>query len=355
MPACRALFSSSLRVPLTMFSTSRSCIATPHSKNSISRKRVDRVAEVVRVPRLVLVHPQDAVADVAVLAEDVRVGVVDVVVGVLPLLARADVVPLVHPGVQAGVAHPVVLAVHDVVADLHVVEDLGDAQRGDRERPGRRQVEQRAAGHLELPLPLHDAADVRRVLLAEVGDDPLADGVELLAERVELLGSQLVVVVLMSVLPVGIVPDVWCPFRSFWGRERQGLSGNQRSRVQVSSGRETQIRMSSSGRVEVSPVRTLVTLPGGLAGDAGEADAHPAAELRAEAGGLGLLEQGGAGVGRLHAGPLEARRSPRRQPVAVRAEPSLKYSTRSASEPSYAAWTAWISGAGPHAQVGTSR
>ena len=62
---------------------------------------VQRVAEVVRAPRLVLVHPQDAVADVAVLADDVGVRVVDVVVAVLPLLAGAHVVPLVHPRVEA--------------------------------------------------------------------------------------------------------------------------------------------------------------------------------------------------------------------------------------------------------------
>ena len=150
------------------------------------QERVDRVAQVVGPPLLVLVHAEDAVADVAVLAEDVRVRVVDVVVGVLPLLARADGVPLVHPGVQARVAHPVVLAVHDVVADLHVVEDLGDAQARDGERPGRRQVEQRAAGALEGALGLDDAADVVGVGLAEVGDDALPDRVQLLAELLEL-------------------------------------------------------------------------------------------------------------------------------------------------------------------------
>ncbi len=157
------------------------------------QRRVHRVAQVVRVPLLVLVHPQDAVTDVAVLAEDVGEGVVDVVVRVLPLVARADVVPLVHAGVQARVTHPVVLAVHHVVADLHVVEDLGDAQRRDRERPGRREVHQRAAGDLELALLLDDAADVVRVLLAELADQALADRVDLVAERLDLLGGQLVV------------------------------------------------------------------------------------------------------------------------------------------------------------------
>ena len=196
MPRCRCLVSFQLRLPDTMFSTSRSCSSTPHWKNVI-RQGVERVAQVVGLPRLVLVHAEDAVADVTVLAEDVGVGVVDVVVGVLPLLAGADGVPLVHARVQAGVAHPVVLAVHDVVADLHVVEDLGDAQRADGQRPGRGQVEQRAAGALEGALGLDDAADVVGVGLAEVGDHALADRVELGAELLELLGAE----------PVGAVAD----------------------------------------------------------------------------------------------------------------------------------------------------
>jgi hypothetical protein len=77
------------------------------------------------------------------------------------------------------------------VADLHVVEDLGDRQRGDRERPRGRQVEQRPAGGLEAILRLHDVADVRRVLLAEVVEDAASNGVELLAERLELFRGEL--------------------------------------------------------------------------------------------------------------------------------------------------------------------
>ena len=77
---------------------------------------------------------------------------VHVVVRVAPLVGRARGVPLEHLRVQRRVTHPVVLAVHDVVADLHVVEDLGQRQRGRAGQPERRQEaeEQRAAaGDLE--------------------------------------------------------------------------------------------------------------------------------------------------------------------------------------------------------------
>ena len=63
--------------------------------------RVERVAQVVRVPRLVLGHAQHAVADVAVLADDVGVGVVHVVVRVAPLVAGAGGVPLEALAAQA--------------------------------------------------------------------------------------------------------------------------------------------------------------------------------------------------------------------------------------------------------------
>ena len=182
------------------------------------QERVKRVAEVVRPPRLVLGHPQDPVADVAVLADDVRVRVVHVVVGVAPLVARARRVPLESLAGQLGVLHPVVLAVHHVVADLHVVEDLRQREGGDAAEPGGRQEreeEQPAAGDLERPLRLDHVADVLGVALAAVGEDAGSDRVELGAERVELLlreagavrlrrGSGLVsVAVVMSLLLEG--------------------------------------------------------------------------------------------------------------------------------------------------------
>ena len=103
------------------------------------QERVDRVAQEVRAPLLVLAHPQDAVADVAVHADDVGVGVVHVVVRVPPLVARAGGVPLEAAAGDRRVAHPVVLAVHDVVADLHVVQDLRQRQHRGAREPGRRQ------------------------------------------------------------------------------------------------------------------------------------------------------------------------------------------------------------------------
>ena len=60
---------------------------------------VDRLAEVERVPLLLARHPEDAVADVVVVAEHVGELVVHVVVRVLPLLGRLGGVPLPVAGV----------------------------------------------------------------------------------------------------------------------------------------------------------------------------------------------------------------------------------------------------------------
>ena len=57
------------------------------------------------------------------------------------------------------------------MADLHVVEDLGDAQAGGAEQPGRREgaeEQHRARAELELALGGDDLADVRRVVGAAV-------------------------------------------------------------------------------------------------------------------------------------------------------------------------------------------
>ena len=158
------------------------------------QRRVQRVAEVVRAPRLILGHAQDAVADVAILADDVRVRVVHVVVRVAPLVGRAGGVPLKRLAVQALIARPVVLPVHDVVADLHVVEDLRQRQRGGAADPcGRQEAgeQQAAAGDLEAALDADEAVDVVDVALTEVCDDAGADRVELLAEGLELLGCEI--------------------------------------------------------------------------------------------------------------------------------------------------------------------
>jgi hypothetical protein len=118
------------------------------------------------------------------------VGVVHVVVGVAPLVGGAGVVPLELLAGERRIVHPVVLAVHHVVADLHVVEDLGEREGGRARDPGRREdarPEQAAAGDLEPPLGADHLADVVGVALAAVGEDPPADRIQLLAEAFDLL------------------------------------------------------------------------------------------------------------------------------------------------------------------------
>ena len=147
-----------------------------------------RLGEVEGHPALVLVDAHDAVAEVVVLADDVRVRVVDLVVAVLPAVRGRGVVPLPGGRVDLRVTHPVPLAVHDVVPDLHVLEDLRDREADGAEHPQRRQrgAEQHGArAQLELALHVDDATDVRRVLLAPGVDDVLADRVELDADLLD--------------------------------------------------------------------------------------------------------------------------------------------------------------------------
>ena len=94
--------------------------------------------------------------------------------------------------VERRIARPVVLAVHDVVADLHVLEDLGEGQRrgADHEADGAdAHVQQHAAGGLGADGGAHDAAHVVDVALAEIGLDLAAQGVELVAEGASLAGT----------------------------------------------------------------------------------------------------------------------------------------------------------------------
>jgi hypothetical protein len=159
-------------------------------------RRPDEVAEEVRVPALLLGDAQDSVANVAVHVQDVGVGVVHVVVGVAPLVRRAGGVPLEVLGVQRRIVGPVVLAVHHVVADLHVVQDLGDRQRGGTAQPQRGQpaeFEHRASGDLETALGLDDLADVVEVGLAELGHHAVADRVEFLTEALGVFRGQVTV------------------------------------------------------------------------------------------------------------------------------------------------------------------
>ena len=107
---------------------------------------------------------------------------------------------------------------------------------GGREEPSEHQP---AAGDLEPALGPDHLADVARIALAEVGDDPLADRVELLAEGLDLLGGQVREAVV-------VIAD---------------LLFGQRSSSTSPTGTETQIWMSSSSALETSPVTRLRTLP----------------------------------------------------------------------------------------------
>ncbi|KAG1477692.1 hypothetical protein G6F54_014057 [Rhizopus delemar] len=68
------------------------------------------------------------------------------IVGLAPVVGGGDDVPLVGIAIELGVAGPIELAVHDVVAELHVLQDLRQRQQqraGDRGRPQQRHPEQR--------------------------------------------------------------------------------------------------------------------------------------------------------------------------------------------------------------------
>src|SRR4051794_2696546 len=81
----------------------------------------------------------------------------------------------------------------DVVADLHVVKDLGGAEAGGAEQP-RRPVaageQGQPAGQLELALGVDDPTDVRGVARASALEDLLTDRVELAADRLDILRRQ---------------------------------------------------------------------------------------------------------------------------------------------------------------------
>ena len=202
------------------------------------------------MPPLLARHPQDAVADVVVVAEHVGELVVDVVVAVLPLLGRLRGVPLPRRGVDLRVVHPVPLAVHDVVADLHVLQDLGDPEHGGARDPRRlpaRREQRDPARHREAALDGDDAVDVRRVGGAAGLLDLGAQRVELAPELVDLLVGE-----------VGVLLDV-----------ADGHGGSFRGRARRSDGEgavadRRRSRRSAPGRglsSYSSPVRRSRTVP----------------------------------------------------------------------------------------------
>jgi len=89
------------------------------------------------------------------------------------------------------------------VADLHVLEDLCQRERRRSGRPQRleaRADEQYATQQREPPVELDYRADVARVAVAEVVVDLLVELVELLADRLDLVGREAV----QGVLDLGV-------------------------------------------------------------------------------------------------------------------------------------------------------
>ncbi len=160
-----------------------------HGDSVLERQRqdrvVDEVAVVERPPALVTRDAQQAVAHIVIHAEHVGVLVMDVVVGVLPVRRRVGVVPLPRGAVDLGIVHPVPLPVHHVVAELHVLDDLGHP-RVHRHRPTRPTSWSTrtagASGQLQPALEADRVPQVAGVPLAAAGLDVGADRVELCAE-----------------------------------------------------------------------------------------------------------------------------------------------------------------------------
>ncbi|QNM63339.1 hypothetical protein XHV734_4645 [Xanthomonas hortorum pv. vitians] len=120
------------------------------------------------------------------------------VVRLAPVVAGGNDVPLVGVAVELRVAHPVVLAVHDVMAQLHVLQDLGQSQQHYAGNPRRNQhamheraqKQQRATGHAGPAHRRHDAANVARIGGADLALHAGADGIELVAERLQFGSGQ---------------------------------------------------------------------------------------------------------------------------------------------------------------------
>ena len=82
---------------------------------------------------------------------------------------------------------------HDVVTDLHVLQDLRHGEPGGADQPGGREEgeeENSAAAELELALHVDELADVCGVLGAAGAQDLLAQGVELARQRLNIRGGE---------------------------------------------------------------------------------------------------------------------------------------------------------------------
>src|SRR3954453_22995288 len=166
-----------------------------------------------------------------------------------PRLGRRRRVPVPRLRVDDGIVHPVPLTVQDVVADLHVLEDLRQTEHGGSCNPRAleaRRDQQRTPDQSHPPLQPDDAADVVGVALAEVVLDLLVQLVEELPELFDLLVRELVEGVLLG------------------GRIRRRMRcnwGGHRLISTAPSGALMQVRICSPGLPETLPLRRSRTWP----------------------------------------------------------------------------------------------
>ena len=99
----------------------------------------------------------------------------------LPGLRARSGVPVPHRGMNIGIVHPIPLAVHHVVADLHVLQDLGHTETRGAQSPrgfGSRAQQQHTADHDNLSLHRNHRLDVTAVAFAEVGEHLVVNRVQ---------------------------------------------------------------------------------------------------------------------------------------------------------------------------------
>ena len=154
-----------------------------------SEEQVDeRLGQVLPLPRFVARHPQHPVAHVVIHADHIRVLVMDVVVRVLPVGRSAHHVPLPRRGVHLRVVHPIPLAVHDIVAEFHVLDDLGDRKHGrsaEPQQPVAASQQCQPTADLQESLCGDGAPQILGVALAAVGFDLASQCIELVAEGLD--------------------------------------------------------------------------------------------------------------------------------------------------------------------------
>jgi len=82
---------------------------------------------------------------------------------------------------------------HHVVADLHVLENLGHGKRSRPQQPEGAPIgaqEHHARAEHELAMQADHGADVARIPIAEIGEDLVVDGVEFAADLLDLIRGQ---------------------------------------------------------------------------------------------------------------------------------------------------------------------